>query len=74
MFLTGLRNNYFLLLHFSSSDKTVKVWDAGSRQCIQTFYEHNDQVMVELNNQFPLVLQDNLVECIHMYYKLSSIC
>lgn len=32
--------------HFvsSSSDKTVKVWDAGSRQCVQTFYEHNDQV------------------------------
>lgn len=28
----------------SSSDKTVKVWDAGSRQCVQTFYEHNDQV------------------------------
>ena len=32
----------------SSSDKTVKVWDAGSRQCVQTFYEHNDQVYTNL--------------------------
>ena len=29
---------------FSSSDKSVKVWDAGSRQCVHTFYEHKDQV------------------------------
>ena len=30
----------------SSSDKTVKVWDAGSRQCVQTFYQHSDQVLI----------------------------
>ena len=35
-------------LFSSSSDKTVKVWDAGSRQCVQTFYEHNDQVYTNL--------------------------
>lgn len=28
----------------SSSDKTVKIWDAGSRQCVHTFYDHTDQV------------------------------
>ena len=27
-----------------SSDKSVKIWDAGSRQCVHTFYEHMDQV------------------------------
>lgn len=30
---------------FSSSDKSVKIWDAGSRQCVHTFYEHKDQVI-----------------------------
>ena len=34
----------FLCFLLSSSDKTVKVWDAGSRQCVQTFYQHSDQV------------------------------
>jgi len=29
---------------FSSSDKTVKIWDAGTRQCVHTFYDHTDQV------------------------------
>jgi len=33
-----------VLLFASSSDKTVKVWDATSRQCIQTFNDHIDQV------------------------------
>ena len=28
----------------SSSDKTVKVWDSTSRQCIHTFHDHLDQV------------------------------
>lgn len=28
----------------SSSDKSVKVWDAGSRACINTFFDHQDQV------------------------------
>jgi len=39
--------------HFvsASSDKSVKVWDAGSRQCLHTFYEHKDQVWgVAYNN------------------------
>ncbi|KAA8590294.1 hypothetical protein FQN60_014228 [Etheostoma spectabile] len=32
--------------HFvsSSSDKSVKVWDASSRACINTFFDHQDQV------------------------------
>ena len=32
--------------HFatSSSDRKVKVWDAGSRRCVHTFSEHSDQV------------------------------
>ena len=34
---------------FSSSiDKTVKLWAAGARQCVETFYEHNDQVYTNL--------------------------
>lgn len=28
----------------SSSDKSVKVWDASSRACINTFFDHQDQV------------------------------
>ncbi len=28
----------------SSSDKTVKVWDASTRQCVHTFKDHSDQV------------------------------
>lgn len=34
------------LLHLlcSSSDKSVKVWDAASRTCINTFFDHQDQV------------------------------
>lgn len=33
-------------LTYSSSDKTVKIWNAGSRQCVHTFYDHSDQVSV----------------------------
>ena len=36
--------NFDCDLVLSSSDKSVKVWDASSRQCVQTFYEHSDQV------------------------------
>lgn len=32
------------LCPLSSSDKSVKVWDAGSRACINTFFDHQDQV------------------------------
>ena len=39
-----------MMLHicYSSSDKTVKIWDTGSRQCIHTFYDHNDQVQISI--------------------------
>ena len=32
--------------HFvsGSSDGTVKVWEAASKQCVHTFKEHGDQV------------------------------
>lgn len=32
--------------HFvsSSSDKSVKVWELSSKQCVHTFNEHSDQV------------------------------
>lgn len=32
--------------HFvsGSSDKTVKVWEVSTKQCIHTFNEHSDQV------------------------------
>lgn len=28
----------------SSSDKTVKVWELATKQCVHTFSEHSDQV------------------------------
>lgn len=37
-----------LLSAFSSSDKSVKVWDASSRACINTFFDHQDQVPVSV--------------------------
>lgn len=32
--------------HFvsGSSDRTVKVWELETKQCIHTFHEHSDQV------------------------------
>ena len=32
------------LIIFYSSDKTVKVWNVETRQCINTFMQHTDQV------------------------------
>lgn len=29
-----------------SSDKTVKVWELATKQCIHTFNEHNEQVYI----------------------------
>ncbi len=29
---------------YSSSDKTVKVWDTITKQCEHTFKDHSDQV------------------------------
>lgn len=42
----------------SSSDKSVKVWDAASRTCINTFFDHQDQVTSSL-----LCLLIRLDEC-----------
>jgi WD40 repeat protein len=45
--LRGAINNVlFFQSHknFRSSDKKVKIWDLGTRQCTQTIAEHQDQV------------------------------
>lgn len=36
--------------HFvsGSADRTVKVWELVTKQCIHTFNEHNDQVAVHI--------------------------
>lgn len=41
-----------------SSDKTVKVWELKSRQCVHTFSEHTDQV--GLINRKLVVLNDRV--------------
>lgn len=59
--------NCFLTLMFpflnSSSDKSVKVWDVGTRTCVHTFFDHQDQVWHNLHfNSFVfglLVLSDH---------------
>ena len=50
MFVACVCGCYLWLLHslHSSSDNAVKVWDAGTRQCVHTFYEHTDQVNFQL--------------------------
>lgn len=36
--------------HFvsGSSDRTVKVWELATKQCIHTFNEHSDQVSLQV--------------------------
>lgn len=48
-------DDYFDLYIFScsSSDKTVKIWNAGSRQCVHTFYDHSDQVSIRQREAAP---------------------
>lgn len=29
---------------FSSSDKTIKIWDVNAKQCVQTFDHHKERV------------------------------
>ena len=46
-FATGSVYSPFTMYHltwFRSSDRKVKVWDWGQRQCMHTFDDHNDQV------------------------------
>jgi len=37
---------YSLALLFRSADKTVKVWDAAKGQCLHTFNDHSDMVLL----------------------------
>ena len=41
--------SHFCRVRCSSSDKTVKVWDAATRQCVHTFHDHLDQVCLTNN-------------------------
>ncbi len=41
-----IHRGFFNFSLCSSSDKMVKVWDAGTRQCVHTFYDHLDQVVI----------------------------
>lgn len=49
--IKSVRSSNFSPPPFSSSDKSVKVWDASSRACINTFFDHQDQVTLRF---FPL--------------------
>lgn len=39
-----LKFNSFILFFCSSSDKTVKIWDIQTKECVHTFNNHKDQV------------------------------
>lgn len=56
--------------HFvsSSSDKSVKVWDAGTRTCVHTFFDHQDQVWL-LFPESPRS-QESLCSCAHLCFTL----
>ncbi|KAI4826052.1 hypothetical protein KUCAC02_021707 [Chaenocephalus aceratus] len=52
----------------SSSDKSVKVWDAGTRACINTFFDHQDQVWsVKYNSTGSKIISAGDDRSIHIY-------
>ncbi|XP_026504231.1 WD repeat-containing protein 61 [Terrapene carolina triunguis] len=56
--------------HFvsSSSDKSVKVWDAGTRTCVHTFFDHQDQVWgVKYNGNGSKIVSVGDDQEIHIY-------
>ena len=57
MFSVGVLLTHFTVVYciYSSSDKTVKVWEASSRECLHTAKDHTDQVGVLLTVDEPLV-------------------
>lgn len=57
---------------YSSSDKTVKIWNAGSRQCVHTFYDHSDQVSVwRQKEETPLSLSLSLTKWIVFLFYIT---
>lgn len=52
----------------SSSDKSVKVWDAGTRTCVHTFFDHQDQVWLLLPESPHS--QESCCSCAHLCFTL----
>ncbi|ROL52810.1 WD repeat-containing protein 61, partial [Anabarilius grahami] len=56
------------LMHFNSSDKSVKVWDTASRSCVNTFFDHQDQVWsVKYNPTGSKIVSAGDDRAIHIY-------
>ena len=56
--------------HFvsSSSDESVKVWDVGTRTCVHTFFDHQDQVCgVKYNGNGSKIVSVGDDQEIHIY-------
>ncbi|CAD7672716.1 unnamed protein product [Nyctereutes procyonoides] len=56
--------------HFmsSSSDKSVKVWDVGTRTCVHSFFNHQDQVWgVKYNGNGSKIVSVGDDQEIHVY-------
>ncbi|XP_034880199.1 WD repeat-containing protein 61 isoform X1 [Mirounga leonina] len=52
----------------SSSDKSVKVWDVGTRTCVHTFFDHQDQVWgVKYNGNGSKIVSVGDDQEIHVY-------